>query len=47
MSRQIWLEESIIWELVDGQYVFATCKRAELEYRTRLMDENEYESFFA
>ena len=47
MSRRTWLEESIIWEPVDGQYVVATCEHVELECRTKLMDENEYQSIFA
>ena len=47
VSGRTWLEESIIWEPVDGQHVVAAYKQAKLEYKIGLMDENEYKSVFA
>lgn len=33
LDRTLWLENFVIWEPVDGQYIVAACKEVQAEFR--------------
>ena len=44
--RAKWLENNIIWELVDGQHIVQACREAKIEYEAGLLTNEEYRNVF-
>ena len=47
MLKTRWLQNNIVWELVDGQHIVAACKRAQQENCKGKMFDEEYRKRFA